>query len=286
MGDEGRRTALETTPGRGWLRRSRPTTPTSSPATNRYGQARSHHSLRNPRRAVDRGDSRDRTGRRGSRRRRHRGRRGAAAAVRRLVGVHAQRTPVRARDRHGAPPLRPRSRSRSTTGRASSTPRRCSTPWRRPAPGATFFVLGRHVRAHPEIARRIVAEGHELASHGDDHSLLTFAGPAAIAHQFRAAEEAVTDAVAVVGRAPVPRAPRLPRAVPRPGGATAGLPHRRLDRLDLRYRPARRRGDRGPLRRRARAGRDPAPARRRRVGRGRRPLTDRRGAAADPRDRP
>ncbi|MDX6523680.1 MAG: peptidoglycan-N-acetylglucosamine deacetylase, partial [Gaiellales bacterium] len=38
---------------------------------------------------------------------------------------------------------------------------------------ATFFVLGRHVRAHPEIAKRIVAEGHELASHGDDHSLLT-----------------------------------------------------------------------------------------------------------------
>jgi peptidoglycan-N-acetylglucosamine deacetylase len=59
----------------------------------------------------------------------------------------------------------------------------------------TFFVLGRHVRAHPEIARRIVAEGHELASHGDDHSLLTFAGPAAIAHQFRAAEDAVSEAV-------------------------------------------------------------------------------------------
>ncbi len=60
---------------------------------------------------------------------------------------------------------------------------------------STFFVLGRHVRAHPELARRIVAEGHELASHGDDHSLLTFAGPAAIAHQFRAADEAVTAAV-------------------------------------------------------------------------------------------
>jgi uncharacterized protein (TIRG00374 family) len=60
---------------------------------------------------------------------------------------------------------------------------------------STFFVLGRHVRAHPEIARRIVAEGHELASHGDDHSLLTFAGPAAIAHQFRAAEDAVSEAV-------------------------------------------------------------------------------------------
>ncbi len=60
---------------------------------------------------------------------------------------------------------------------------------------STFFVLGRHVRAHPELARRIVAEGHELASHGDDHSLLTFAGPAAIAHQFRAADEAVTEAI-------------------------------------------------------------------------------------------
>ena len=60
---------------------------------------------------------------------------------------------------------------------------------------ATFFVLGRNVRAHPELARMIVAEGHELASHGDDHSLLMFAGPATIAHQFRAAEDAVSEAV-------------------------------------------------------------------------------------------
>jgi uncharacterized protein (TIRG00374 family) len=60
---------------------------------------------------------------------------------------------------------------------------------------ATFFVLGRNVRAHPELARMIVADGHELASHGDDHSLLLFAGPATIAHQFRAAEEAMSDAV-------------------------------------------------------------------------------------------
>ncbi len=60
---------------------------------------------------------------------------------------------------------------------------------------ATFFVLGRNVRAHPELARMIVAEGHELASHGDDHSLLMFAGPSKIAHQFRAAEEAVSEAV-------------------------------------------------------------------------------------------
>jgi len=49
-----------------------------------------------------------------------------------------------------------------------------------------------------ELAERgkgSIAEGHELASHGDAHSLLLFAGPATIALQFRAAEEAVSEAV-------------------------------------------------------------------------------------------
>jgi peptidoglycan/xylan/chitin deacetylase (PgdA/CDA1 family) len=30
---------------------------------------------------------------------------------------------------------------------------------------ATFFVIGDHVRAHPDLARRMVAEGHELGHH-------------------------------------------------------------------------------------------------------------------------
>lgn len=34
---------------------------------------------------------------------------------------------------------------------------------------ATFFVLGWVAMRHPRLARRIVAEGHELASHGFDH---------------------------------------------------------------------------------------------------------------------
>jgi len=81
---------------------------------------------------------------------------------------------------------------------------------------ATFFVLGRHVRAHPEIARRIVAEGHELASHGDDHALLTFQGPTEIARQLRALDDAVVNAT---GDEPTPlfRAPhgfRSPFLVP------------------------------------------------------------------------
>jgi peptidoglycan/xylan/chitin deacetylase (PgdA/CDA1 family)/uncharacterized membrane protein YbhN (UPF0104 family) len=59
---------------------------------------------------------------------------------------------------------------------------------------ATFFVLARNVRAHPELARRIIEEGHELASHGDDHALLTFEGPTEIARQMRALDEAVIGA--------------------------------------------------------------------------------------------
>src|SRR5580692_9500826 len=34
---------------------------------------------------------------------------------------------------------------------------------------ATFFTLGWVARRHPALVRRIVAEGHELASHGSDH---------------------------------------------------------------------------------------------------------------------
>jgi peptidoglycan/xylan/chitin deacetylase (PgdA/CDA1 family) len=37
---------------------------------------------------------------------------------------------------------------------------------------ATFFVLADAAVAHPELVRRIVAEGHELALHGADHTRL------------------------------------------------------------------------------------------------------------------
>jgi peptidoglycan/xylan/chitin deacetylase (PgdA/CDA1 family) len=35
---------------------------------------------------------------------------------------------------------------------------------------ATFFVLGEQARRHPELLRRIVAEGHGLGIHGDTHT--------------------------------------------------------------------------------------------------------------------
>ncbi|MEI4272149.1 polysaccharide deacetylase family protein [Klenkia sp. LSe6-5] len=34
---------------------------------------------------------------------------------------------------------------------------------------ATFFMLGSQVRAHPDVARSVVAAGHEIAVHGDLH---------------------------------------------------------------------------------------------------------------------
>lgn len=56
---------------------------------------------------------------------------------------------------------------------------------------ATFFVLARQAARHPDIVRRIVAEGHELALHGDDHASLRTLGTAAAARRIRAARREV-----------------------------------------------------------------------------------------------
>lgn len=46
---------------------------------------------------------------------------------------------------------------------------------------ATFFLVGEQVRRWPGIARRIVAEGHAVALHGDRHRNLLRVPPAALA---------------------------------------------------------------------------------------------------------
>jgi peptidoglycan/xylan/chitin deacetylase (PgdA/CDA1 family) len=45
---------------------------------------------------------------------------------------------------------------------------------------ATFFMLGGHVRRHPDLARRVVAEGHEAGVHGDSHWPMPFLLPGAM----------------------------------------------------------------------------------------------------------
>jgi len=77
---------------------------------------------------------------------------------------------------------------------------------------ATFFVLGVNARAYPEVLRRLAADGHEIANHGDDHRLLAFGRPATIRAQLGEAELAVEGAV---GRKPI-RLFRAPHGVRSP----------------------------------------------------------------------
>jgi peptidoglycan/xylan/chitin deacetylase (PgdA/CDA1 family) len=71
---------------------------------------------------------------------------------------------------------------------------------------ATFFVLGAHVRTHPQVVTQLAADGHEVASHGDAHGLLAFSSPTALRKQLEAVQRAVED---VLGKPPAPlfRAP-------------------------------------------------------------------------------
>jgi peptidoglycan/xylan/chitin deacetylase (PgdA/CDA1 family) len=62
---------------------------------------------------------------------------------------------------------------------------------------ATFFVIGRQVERFPELARRIAAEGHDLANHTYDHPDLRRLGDGAIETQLRVTNEIVTAAAGV-----------------------------------------------------------------------------------------
>jgi polysaccharide deacetylase family protein (PEP-CTERM system associated) len=70
---------------------------------------------------------------------------------------------------------------------------------------ATFFTLGWVAERHPALIRRIVAGGHELASHGYGHELVHAIGPKAFRADLRRAKAVLEDTggVAVIGyRAP------------------------------------------------------------------------------------
>jgi polysaccharide deacetylase family protein (PEP-CTERM system associated) len=70
---------------------------------------------------------------------------------------------------------------------------------------ATFFTLGWIAGRHPQLVRRIVAEGHELASHGSDHLRVDRLSPEAFRADIRRAKHTLEDigGVAVRGyRAP------------------------------------------------------------------------------------
>lgn len=85
---------------------------------------------------------------------------------------------------------------------------------------ATFFAVGTQVRANPDIAQRIVAEGHEIAVHSYSHRRLTRLGNEELAMDFAKARKLVVMATGVE-----PSLFRPPYGVHSPRvRAAAGLP--------------------------------------------------------------
>lgn len=65
---------------------------------------------------------------------------------------------------------------------------------------ATFCVVGRYVRAHPALVQRVVAEGHALCNHTQNHAALDALSPAGVEAEIAAASAAI---VAAAGTGPV-----------------------------------------------------------------------------------
>jgi peptidoglycan/xylan/chitin deacetylase (PgdA/CDA1 family) len=69
---------------------------------------------------------------------------------------------------------------------------------------ATFYVIGRLVERYPDIARRIVAEGHELGNHTWTHPTLSRLGDAAVLREIDRTQEVIWR---TVGHVPVTMRP-------------------------------------------------------------------------------
>jgi peptidoglycan/xylan/chitin deacetylase (PgdA/CDA1 family) len=64
---------------------------------------------------------------------------------------------------------------------------------------ATFFVIGARVREHPDLVKRIVAEGHELGSHTVTHPRLTEIEEDEVRREIQGGQDAVEE---VLGETP------------------------------------------------------------------------------------
>ena len=75
-------------------------------------------------------------------------------------------------------------------GPSESTPELLEILARHRAP-ATFFLIGANVRRLPEIAREIVAAGHEVGNHTDTHPMLALKSPGFIEVELARAQETI-----------------------------------------------------------------------------------------------
>ena len=88
---------------------------------------------------------------------------------------------------------------------------------------ATFFVMGAHVRAFPQLAREIVAQGHTIGNHTDTHPALPFLSARRIAEELDRCDAEIAAAINQKPRWMRPpygfRSPLLNGIVKRRGGA-------------------------------------------------------------------
>ncbi|MCO5995557.1 polysaccharide deacetylase family protein [Actinoallomurus rhizosphaericola] len=62
---------------------------------------------------------------------------------------------------------------------------------------ATFFVVGETLARHPDVGRRIVADGHEIAVHGWRHRYTLLTRPGRVTGEIRRAADLVADVTGV-----------------------------------------------------------------------------------------
>lgn len=74
--------------------------------------------------------------------------------------------------------------SPSATARVLDTLERYRVP-------ATFFMVGRHVRLFPDLARAVHEAGHEIGNHTERHRKLHLLGPSAIRDELAQAHQAI-----------------------------------------------------------------------------------------------
>ena len=65
---------------------------------------------------------------------------------------------------------------------------------------ATFFMLGNHVEKYPDVARRIVSEGHEIGNHTYDHHVLIYYTMQELEDELNKADRVIKEATGVEAR--------------------------------------------------------------------------------------
>jgi len=92
---------------------------------------------------------------------------------------------------------------------------------------ATFFLIGRHVRAVPSLAREIVERGHGIGNHTETHPSLALLGSRRIANELDRCDEAMFSATGLTARWMRPpygfRSPLLNGIVVRRGNAGVAM---------------------------------------------------------------